>query len=122
MSNPNLAAVTSILGNVGNVALTTSAQSLASNAASSSTILKVESIIVANSTASAVTVTVNIYSQAALGGTAYPIASALSIPAYSQVPIVDKSTSFYLMENMSLGALAGSNSALTTTTTWEVMS
>jgi hypothetical protein len=122
MSNPNLAAVTSILGNVGNVALTTSAQSLASNAASSSTILKVESIIVANSTASAVTVTVNIYSQAALAGTAYPIASGLSIPAYSQVPIVDKSTSFYLMENMSLGALAGSNSALTTTTTWEVMS
>jgi len=122
MANPNLAAVTSILGNVGNVALTTSAQSLANNAVSSGTILKVESMIIANSTASPVTVTVNIYNAASLGGTAFPIASALSIPANSSFPLVDKSTSFYLMENMSLGALAGSASALTVTTTWEVMS
>jgi len=122
MANPNLAAVTSILGNVGNVALTTSAQSLANNAVSSGTILKVESIVISNSSATNVTATVNIYSAASLGGTAYPIASALNIPPNSTVVIADKSTSFYLMENMSLGALASATSSLTATTTWEVMS
>lgn len=122
MANPNLAAVTTITGNVGNVALTASAQSLASNAVSSGTILKIESIVIANSSTTNVTATVNIYSAAALGGTAYPIASALNVPPNSTVVITDKSTSFYLMENMSLGALASATSSLTATTTWEVMS
>ena len=74
MANPNIVNVTSIYGNVANASLTTtSATSLASNAASSGVVFKVDNIVVANTTGSAANITINVYSAAALGGTAYPI-------------------------------------------------
>ena len=123
MSNPNIVNVSAIYGNVNSASLTTtSATSLASNAASSGTILKIDSIVVANTTASAANITINVYSAASLGGTAYPIASAISVPANSTLIVTDKSTAFYLMENMSVGATAGTASALVATITWEQIS
>ena len=121
--NPNIVNVSAIYGNVNSASLTTtSATQLASNAASSGTILKIDSIVVANTTASAATITINVYSAATLGGTAYPIASAISVPANSTLIVTDKSTAFYLMENMSVGATAGTASALVATITWEQIS
>lgn len=123
MANPNIVNVSAIYGNVNSASLTTtSATQLASNAASSGTILKIDSIVVANTTASAATITINVYSAATLGGTAYPIASAISVPANSTLIVTDKSTAFYLMENMSVGATAGTASALVATITWEQIS
>ena len=123
MANPNIVNVSAIYGNVNSASLTTtSATSLVSNAASSGTILKIDSIVVANTTASAATITINVYSAASLGGTAYPIASAISVPANSTLIVTDKSTAFYLMENMSVGATAGTASALVATITWEQIS
>ena len=123
MANPNIVNVSAIYGNVNSASLTTtSATSLVSNAASSGTILKIDSIVVANTTASAATITINVYSAASLGGTAYPIASAISVPANSTLIVTDKSTAFYVMENMSVGATAGTASALVATITWEQIS
>jgi len=123
MANPNLAAITTITGTLGQLALsTTSATTLVSNAASSGTIIKVESIVVANTTASTASITISTYSAAALGGTAYQIASTIPVPANAAIIITDKSTSFYLTENTSLGATAGTANALVVTTAWEVMS
>ena len=121
--NPNIVNVSAIYGNVNSASLTTtSATQLASNAASSGQVLKIDSIVVANTTASAATITINVYSAATLGGTAYPIASAISVPANSTLIVTDKSTAFYLMENMSVGATAGTASALVATITWEQIS
>ena len=121
--NPNIVNVSAIYGNVNSASLTTtSATQLASNAASSGQVLKIDSIVVANTTASAATITINVYSAATLGGTAYPIASAISVPANSTLIVTDKSTAFYLMENMSVGATAGTASALGATITWEQIS
>jgi len=123
MANPNIVNVTSIYGNVSNVSLTTtSATSLASNAASSGTVLKVDNIVAANTSSSSATITINVYSAAALGGTAYPIASAISVPANSTLIVTDKSTAFYLTENMSVGAVAGTASTIVVTTSWEQIS
>ena len=123
MANPNIVNVTSIYGNIANVSLTTtSATSLASNASSSGVVFKVDNIVVANTTGSAANITINVYSAAALGGTAYPIASSISVPAYSTLIVTDKSTAFYLMENMSVGATAGTASALVATISWEAIS
>jgi hypothetical protein len=123
MSAPNLVNVTTVIGNTSSVSLsTTSATSMASNAASSSTVYKVESIVVANTSASAATITINVYSAAALGGTAFPIASTISVPAHAALIVTDKTTSFYLLENQSIGAVAGTSSALVVTTAWEQMS
>ena len=121
--NPNIVNVSAIYGNVNNVSLTTtSATQLASNAASSGTVLKIDSIVVANTTGATATITINVYSAATLGGTAYPIASQISVPAYATLIVTDKSTAFYLMENMSVGATAGTASALVATITWEQIS
>jgi len=123
MSQPNIINVTSIYGNSASVSLsTTSATQLASNAASSGTVLKINSIVVANTNGtSAANITINLYSAAALGGTAFPIASTISVPANASLIITDKTTSFYLLENQSIGATAGTANYLTVTASWETI-
>lgn len=120
MSNPNIVNVTTIYGNTEAVALsTTSATQVISNAASSGKVYKVDSIVVANTGSSAANITINQYSAAALGGTAYPIASTISVPAYASLIVTDKTTAFYLLENRSVGATAGTANTLVVTASWE---
>ncbi len=121
MANPNIVNVTTILGNSSQVSLsTTSATSLASNAASSGKVYKINSIVVANTNGTAAAnITINNYSAAALGGTAFPVASTISVPANATLIVTDKTTSYYLLENQSIGAIAGTANYLTVTTSWE---
>ena len=123
MANPNIVNVTAIYGNTVNVSLsTTSETSVVSNAASSGVVYKIDNIVVANTTGTSATITINVHSAAALGGTSYPIASSITIPAYSTLIVTDKSTAFYLTENMSIGATAGTASALVVTASYENIS
>jgi hypothetical protein len=121
VANPNIVDVTNILGNNSLTALTTtSATSIINNAASSGKVYKVNSIVVANVDGSAAAdVTISIYSEDDLGGTAYQIVSTLSVPADASVIVTDKSTGFYLKEDQSVGATAGTASDLVVTASWE---
>lgn len=120
MASPNIVNVTAIYGNTSTTALSsTSATSVASNTASSGKVFKIDNIVVANTTATAATITINVYSAAALGGTAYPIASAISVPGNATLIVTDKSTAFYLLEDKSIGATAGTANALVVTASWE---
>jgi len=120
MANPNIVNATSIVGNSLSVAVATSATQLASNAASSGKVFKINSIVIANiDGTSAADITVNIYSAAALGGTAIAIASTISVPADASLIVTDKTTSFYLLENQSIGAIAGTASDLVATISFE---
>ena len=121
MANPNIVNVTTIYGNSSSTALsTTSATSIVSNAAASGKVFKINSIVVANvDGTSAADITINVYSQAALGGTAYAIASTISVPADASLVVTDKTTSFYLLENQSIGAIAGAANDLVVTASWE---
>jgi hypothetical protein len=121
MANPNIVNVTAIYGENSLTALsTTSATSIVSNAASSGKVYKINSIIVANvdGTANA-DITISVYNQAALGGTAFPLASTVSVPADATLVVVDKNTSIYLKENQSIGATAGTANDLVVTASWE---
>jgi hypothetical protein len=124
MANPNIVNVTSILGDNSSVSLTTTAAtSIVSNAAASGKVLKINTLIVANvDGTNAADITVNKYSAAALGGTAFPIASTVSVPADASLIVVDKTTSIYLKENESIGATAGTASDLVVTCSWEDIS
>ena len=114
MANPNIVNVTSILGNSLSVAVGTS------NAASSGKVFKINSIVIANiDGTSAADVTVNIYSAAALGGSGLAIASTISVPADASLIVTDKTTSFYLLENQSIGALASATGDLVATISFE---
>ena len=120
MANPNIVNVTSIVGNSLSVAVGTSATQLASNAASSNKVFKINSIVVANiDGTSAADITVNIYSAAALGGTAIAIASTISVPPDASLIVTDKTTTFYLLENQSIGALASASGDLVATISFE---
>ena len=120
MAAPNIVNVTSIIGNSLSVAVLTTATQLASNAASSGKVFKINSIVVANiDGTSAADITVNIYSAAALGGTPIAIASTISIPADASLIVTDKTTTFYLLENQSIGALASATGDLVATISFE---
>lgn len=121
MANPNIVNVSAIYGNNSTTSLsTTNATSIINNAASSGKVYKVNSIVVANvDGTSAADITINIYSQDDLGGTAFPIASTISVPADATLIVTDKTTSFYLKEDQSVGAIAGAASDLVVTASWE---
>lgn len=121
MANPNIVSVAAIYGNSSQTSLTTtSATSLVSNAASSGKVYKINSITVANvDGTTAADITVSVYSAAALGGTAYPIVSTVSVPADATLIVTDKTTSFYLKEDQSIGATAGTASDLVVNCSWE---
>ena len=121
MANPNIAAVSAIYGNTSTTSLTTTnATPLVSNAASSGKVYKINTIMVANiDGTSAADITINLYSAANIGGTATAIASTISVPADSTLIVTDKTTSFYLLEDKSIGATAGTASDLVVTCSWE---
>lgn len=124
MANPNIYSATTILGDNSLTALsTTSATSVLSNAASSGKVYKVNSIIVSNvDGTTAADITINFYSAAALGGTAFPIVSTLSVPADSSVIVIDKTTGLYVKENQSIGATASAANDLVVVASWEDIS
>lgn len=121
MANPNIAAVAAIYGNTSTTSLTTTnATSIVSNAASSGKVYRINSLIVANvDGTNAADITINLYSAAALGGTATAIASTISVPADATLIVIDKTTQIYLLEDKSIGAIAGTASDLVVTCSWE---
>ena len=124
MAAPNIVNVTGIYGENSSVSLTsTSATSIVSNAASSGKVLKINTLIVSNvDGTNACDITINKYSAAALGGSAFAIASTVSVPADASLIVIDKTTSIYLKENESIGAIAGTANDLVVTCSWEDIS
>jgi len=130
MANPNLLAATTASGTTTYYAPSgTSAVVLVPNAASSGQVYKINQIVVANTTGSAANATVAVYTNGAVaqgsapsGGAAYPIVSAVSVPANASLIAVDKTTAVYLMEGTSISITSGTSNALTFTISYEVIS
>lgn len=124
MANPNIVNVTTILGNTSSTLISSTADpfatALVSNAASSGKIYKINSIVAANvDGSSACDITIKIFSAAALGGTGTAIASTISVPADATLIVTDKTTSFYLLEDKSIGATASAANDIVVTVSWE---
>jgi hypothetical protein len=121
MAAPNIVNVTSIVGKTSAVNLdSTNATSILNNAASSDKLLKVNTIIVTNTDGlNAANISINYYDQDDLAGTAYPIASTISVPADSTLIVLDKNSALYIEENKSLGAVAGTADDLTVIISYE---
>ena len=130
MANPNLFAATTASGTTTYLTPgVTTALVLVPNAASSGQVFKINQIVVANVTGSAANATVAIYSNGAVaqgsapsGGTAYPIASTVSVPADASLIVVDKTSAIYLMEGSSITVTSGTASGITYTISYEVIS
>ena len=123
MAAPNLIGATTINGKTTGVSLTTtSATSVLNNAANSGKCLKINTLNVANPSANAVVVTVAWYNAASLGGTAFGIAGNVSVPGGATLNVIDKTSQYYLEENSSLGATAGTANTLIVTCSYEDIS
>jgi hypothetical protein len=131
MAAPNIASLTTITGKTTYFTPTgTTAVVLLQNAASSNTVLKINQIVVANvDGTNAVDCTVSIYTNGGVaqgsapsGGTAYPIASTISVPADASLIVTDKTTAIYLEEGTSISITSGTASKLTFSVSYELMS
>jgi len=132
MANPNIVNVTSIYGNTAYVIPASTSVSVAWTyngtttltglTPASGTVNRVTSIVVSNVTGSAATTTVAIANNATYGsGTPYYIAYQISVPPNASVIVTDKTTSFYVTENQSVGVISGTSSALNYTATFEAI-
>lgn len=128
MANPNIVNVTSIYGKTTYYTPSgTTAVVLLTNAASSGKVLKVNQIVVANvDGTNAVDCTVSLYTNGGVaqgsapsGGTAYPIASTISVPADASLIVTDKSTGFYLEEDTCISITSGTANKLTFSVSYE---
>ena len=114
MANPNIVSVNSIFGNTTGIALTTTLTTvLLANTTSSGKVFKIESIMVANvDGTNAADVTIDWNTNAGGTGTSIALAATISVPADATLNLVDKNSSFYLMENQSIIGGASANSDL----------
>jgi hypothetical protein len=131
MANPNITAVASIYGNTTYLTPSaTSAVVLLANAAASGTVMKINQIVAANVNGSAaVNTTVSIYAgssvttqgSAPASGTAYPIASVVSVPPNASLIVTDKTTAIYLTEGQAITVTSGTASGITYSISYELI-
>jgi len=125
MANPNIVSVNSIFGNTTGFLLTTVLTNvLLANATSSGKVFKIESIMVANvDGTNAADATIDIHTAAnGTAGTSFALAATISVPADATLSVIDKTNSFYLMENQSIIGGASANSDLEVVIAYEDIS
>jgi hypothetical protein len=122
MANPNIVNVTSIYGNTTYlIPSTTSATAWTALTPAVGTVNKLNNIVAANVTGSAVNVTVSINSATGGGGTAYDIAYQISVPANASLIIIDKTTAIYVGESQSIVVTVATSNALELTASYEAI-
>lgn len=124
MAAPNIVNVATITGKTAVVDLsTTNATAVVSNAASSGKVFKINSLIVSNvDGSSAADITISLYSQDDIGGTATEICKTVSVPADASLVVIDKSTGLYIEEDKSIGATASAANDLKVVCSYEEIS
>jgi hypothetical protein len=124
MANPNIVNVTDIRGKTAVVDLTTTNATLVvENPASSNKVFKINSLIVSNVDGSAgASITISLYSEDNIGGTATQIVSTVTVPADASLVVISKDTSIYLEEDKSIGATASAANDLKVVCSYEEIS
>ena len=124
MAAPNIVNVTTITGKTTySTPANTSANVLLANSAASGKVFKINMITAANvDGTSNYDATVAINTTAAGGGTSYPLAFTITVPADSTLIVSDKSTAFYLEEDKSIVVTSSTASKLTFTVSYEEIS
>lgn len=131
MTAPNLLALTTGTGKTTYYTPSgTTAVVLLTNASGSGKVLKINQIVAANVNGSAaVDCTVSVYTNGSVaqgsapsGGTAYPIASTIAVPADATLIVSDKTTLIYLEEDRCISVTSGTASGITYTVSYEELS
>lgn len=121
MAAPNMLLPTTINGKTVPLAVPASATNLLVNASSSGKVLRVVSVLVANVTGTAASITLQ-YFNAATGGTAFNIAKSVTVAGNGTLVLVSAEAPVYLEENTRLSVTAGTASALEVVCSYEDIS
>lgn len=114
MASPNIVGLGTILGFTTSLTLSSSNETVLLNAPADAlnTVMKVNNIILANTTSTTVNATVTFRGNSGGGGTAFKLANSTPVPAYSTLVIIDKASAIYLEENRSITVTSSSASGL----------
>lgn len=118
MAAPNIVNVTTILAKTAVANVTTVLSNVIVNAVNSSTVVKINSIVIANRSTGTIVSNVDLYRD----GESYTIAGAIAVPANSTMVITGKDTAIYLEEGDILRSNASANVAATLTSSYEIIS
>lgn len=123
MAAPNLINASTINGKTAGANLTSTGNFTAlNNPASSGKCLKINTLNLSNFGASAANVSIYFNNGANLGGTSFNIVGNVSVPAGSTLNVIDKTSQYYLEENTSIGATAGTANVIHVTVSYEDIS
>ena len=115
MAAPNIVNVNAIYGNSTGKILTTSSQDIVTN--TGNLLVKINTIMCSNVTASSQTATVYYYEQ--VSSTSFAFIYQVIIPGNSSLDILVRP--FYLKENDKITALAGAKSSIHLVTSYEIL-
>jgi len=123
MAAPNLIGASTALGKSSGTLITSNtATTVLNNPASSGKCLKVNTLNISNFQSNTVSVTVFLYNQANVGGTGFHIVGNTAVPGLSTFSVIDKTGSYYLEENTSIGVTSNTANTLTVTCSYEEIS
>lgn len=118
MAAPNIVNVTTITGKTAVANVTTVMANVITNAASSSTVVKLNNIILSNYSGSTVSANV-ILNRSSVN---YYIGGNVSVPTQSVLVVLAKDTVIYLEEGDVLQANSSANSSISMTASYEIIS
>jgi len=118
MAAPNMVNITSVTGRTAVSVLSTITSNVITNSSGSSTVDKLNNVILTNYTTSTVTANVMINRTSVL----YYLAGTVSIPSNSTLVLLGKDTSVYLEEGDVIQANASANSSVNFTASYELIS
>lgn len=118
MAAPNLLGTTTVTGKTAFETLTTVTANVITNSSSSNSVAKLNSIVLSNYSSSAVTANVMVNRSA----TVYYVGGVVAIPANSTLVLLGKDTSLYLEEGDVLQANVSSNTSVSMSASYELMS
>jgi hypothetical protein len=118
MAAPNLLGTTTVTGKTALATLSTVTSNVITNASSSSTVDKLNSIVLTNYSNANVTCNVMINRSS----TAYFVGGNISVPVYSTLVLLGKDTALYLEEGDVLQANVSANSSVSISASYELMS
>jgi hypothetical protein len=118
MSAPNLLVTANCYGNTTLASLTTVTANVLTNTSSSNSVIKLNTVVLANYSGSAVTANVLMNRSS----TAYYIGGTVSIPANSTLVLLAKDTVTYMIEGDVLQANVSANTAVSLMCSYETLS
>jgi len=121
MANPNIVNLTSIYPGLATLApANITANTLVTNAAASSTVVKINSLTATNVTSSSVTTTIAIVT-ASTSTVAARLVYQITIPPNASLQVVDKGNFVYLTEDKRIDVTSGTSAAVEYVASYETI-